>query len=169
MATILIAQNSVTKLWICRYRGINPIVFFLLWILNMSRHLFLHPISTAVLHGAPRHDVLRRFLKQTYSRDNTHRATYYDKIQYLVCTFQKPNCELAAVCKQSCTHCVLSPAISLHVPPHREIKHFLHKDSSGNMVDFVFSSGEVALYSVRSVTWTLVCCPLSFMFLLYEM
>lgn len=109
------------------------------------------------------------FLKQTYSRDNTHRATYYDKIQYLVCTFQKPNCELAAVCKQSCTHCVLSPAISLHVPPHREIKHFLHKDSSGNMVDFVFSSGEVALYSVRSVTWTLVCCPLSFMFLLYEM
>ena len=88
----------------------------------------------------------------------------------LCALFRKPNCELAAVCKQSCTHCVLSPAISLHVPPHREIKHFLHKDSSGNMVDFVFSlGGEVALYSVRSVTWTLVCCPLSFLFLLYEM
>lgn len=158
-ATILISQNSVTKLWICRYCEINSNSFVNI---DTSCQLFLHAIGTPLSYIELCNTTCYGILKM-YSRDNIHRATY--KIRTL-CALFKPNCELAAVCKQSCTHCVLSPAISLHVPTHWEIKDFLHKDSSGNIVDFVFLLGSCSLYA----QWLdSVCCPLSFMFLLYEM
>lgn len=132
MATILIAQNSVTKLWICRYCEINSNSSCEYW--YVTSFIFTSD-KYMELNNTTCYGILK-----TYSRDNIHQATY--KISTL-CALFKSNCELAAVCKQSRTHCVLSPAISLHVPTHWEIKDFLHKDSSRNIVDFVFLLGSL--------------------------
>lgn len=71
----------------------------------MSRRLFL-PLCNTTCYSV-------------LSRGNIHRAAY--EIDTL-CALLEPNCELAAVCEQSCTHCVLSPAITLHVPTHWVIR-----------------------------------------------
>lgn len=77
----------------------------------MSRRLFLHPRSTAVWHDTACYGVLK-----TSRRDNVRHATL--EITTL-CALFKPNCELAAVCRQSRTRRVLSlqrsPCMSLRV------------------------------------------------------
>lgn len=124
-------SESVINLWICRYCEINSNRFFFFVNIDMSCHLFFTSYRYCCLTVR---SVTLSVMVVKNSRDNIHRANY--KISTL-CALSKPNCELAAVCKQSCTHCVFLPAISLHVPPHWETKDFLHKDCSGNFVDFV--------------------------------
>lgn len=119
----------------------------------MSCHLFFTSYKYCCLTWS---SVTLSVMVVKNSRGNIHPATY--KISTL-CALSKSNCELAAVCKQSCTHCVPLPAISLHVPPHWEIKDFLHKDSSRNFVDFVTLLGSCSLYAqwLDSVCYTCLC------------
>lgn len=161
MATILIIQISVTKLWICRYCEFNANSFCEYWyvtsfIFTSDKYRCLTLSSVTECHG----------ILQTYSRGIIHPATY--EISTL-CALFKPNCELAAVCEWSRTRRVLSPDISLHVLMSWEIRDFLHKDSSRNIVDSVCFCWEVALYSEYAQWLDSVCFPLSFMFLLYDM
>lgn len=70
-----------------------------------------------------------------------------------LCALFKSNCELAAVCEQSSTHCVLSSCFTACPCMHRALRDFLLlKDTGGDRGGLCVFVRESVSHSVRLVT-----------------
>lgn len=135
MATNINTRNRATNLWLCRYCENDSNSFCESY---MSPHLCLHP-STAAAHPVQ-------------SRSSPSSFFFFFKITTL-CALFKSNCELAAVCEQSSTHCVLSSYFTACPCMRRALRDLLVlKDSGGDRGGLCVVAGESVSHSARSVT-----------------